>query len=304
MASKYSTKYKPHPYAELFPLMTDTELEALTADIAAVGLRYSIVLYQGMVLDGRNRLAACAAAKVEPTFMEHEADDASALALVISLNVQRRDLTAGQRAMAAARALPLYEKAAAERAKAGKTPGPDRAGGRSRDGVAAQFKVGHNQVQWAKALLRDAPDLVAGVLVGLPIEAKYRELQERRAAARQREKDMARCAAYREAIEAGEMTLEEALQKAIADERDERELVANQASTRRRWYGKLREMCDWLEKYVAAFPDDDLDILGDDPPATFEIELTPGDLDAAIRQLERIRELTLGGSHARRRKSK
>jgi len=39
-------------------------------------------------LDGRNRLLACEKAKVEPTFVTHDGDDASALALVISLNVQ------------------------------------------------------------------------------------------------------------------------------------------------------------------------------------------------------------------------
>jgi ParB-like chromosome segregation protein Spo0J len=93
-------KLKNHPYADLFPMMTDEELEALAEDIKENGLCYPVVRYQGMVLDGRNRLLACEKAGVEPTFAEHEGDDASALALVISLNVQRRDMTAGQRAPA------------------------------------------------------------------------------------------------------------------------------------------------------------------------------------------------------------
>jgi hypothetical protein len=71
-------------------------------------------------LDGRNRLPACEAAGVEPRFEDFEGDDAGALALVISLNVQRRDMTAGQRAIVAARALPPYEKAAKERQTLGK----------------------------------------------------------------------------------------------------------------------------------------------------------------------------------------
>ena len=96
-------KRKSHPYADLFPMMTAAELEALAADVAENGLRHPVVLYHGEVLDGRNRLLACEKAGVEPDFTEHQGDDASALALVISLNVQRRDLTAGQRAVVSAR---------------------------------------------------------------------------------------------------------------------------------------------------------------------------------------------------------
>jgi hypothetical protein len=71
----------------------------------------------------------------------------------MSLNVQRRDMTAGQRAIVAARALPVFEGAAGKRMKAGKTLGPDRAGGRARDDVAKVFKVGHNAIQQAKAVV-------------------------------------------------------------------------------------------------------------------------------------------------------
>jgi hypothetical protein len=42
----------------------------------------------------------CQKAGVEPAFSEHDGDDAGALALAISLNVQWRDLTAAQRAVA------------------------------------------------------------------------------------------------------------------------------------------------------------------------------------------------------------
>ncbi len=59
----------------------------------------------------------------------------------------------------AARALPHFEEEAEKRKKAGKTIGPNGAGGRSRDDAAAVFKVGKNQVQQAKALLAEAPDL-------------------------------------------------------------------------------------------------------------------------------------------------
>jgi hypothetical protein len=53
---------------------------------------------------GCNRYLACEKAGIEPTFKDYEGDDAGAPALVISLNVQRHDLTAAQRAIGEARA--------------------------------------------------------------------------------------------------------------------------------------------------------------------------------------------------------
>lgn len=99
-------------------------------------------------------------------FSDYEGDDAGALAMVISLNVQRRDLTAAQRAVSAARALPSFEaihlqkRGGDARKHSGKTS-PNA--GRSRDDAAAVFKVSDKSAQQAKAVLADAPDLVAQV---------------------------------------------------------------------------------------------------------------------------------------------
>jgi hypothetical protein len=49
---------KIHPAAELFPMMSEPELRDLGEDIKANGMRVSIVLYKGKLLDGRNRLDA------------------------------------------------------------------------------------------------------------------------------------------------------------------------------------------------------------------------------------------------------
>ena len=68
-----------HPYADLFPMMTAAEQDALAEDIAENGLRQPIVRYKGKVLDGRNRLIACETAGVEPTFIDFEGDDEGAV---------------------------------------------------------------------------------------------------------------------------------------------------------------------------------------------------------------------------------
>ena len=64
-----------------------------------------IILADGQILDGRNRHRACELAGVEPEFVE--SDGADPLALVVSLNVKRRHMTASQRAISAAEAWAL-----------------------------------------------------------------------------------------------------------------------------------------------------------------------------------------------------
>jgi ParB-like chromosome segregation protein Spo0J len=91
-----------NPLAAIFPLMTGLELQNLAADIKANGLRHPIVLHRGMVIDGRNRLAACKLAGVEPRFSEYDGPEDKLLAFVVSENLHRRQLTPSQQALCAA----------------------------------------------------------------------------------------------------------------------------------------------------------------------------------------------------------
>jgi len=99
MKKKLLPKYEFHPLANLFALISEKKLQALTADIKKNGLHHLITLYRGKILDGRNRYKACLAAGVEPRFKEYKGKDP--LSFVVSENVQRRQLTVGQRALAA-----------------------------------------------------------------------------------------------------------------------------------------------------------------------------------------------------------
>lgn len=92
---------KFHPYSEIFPLIEGAALDELVADIKTNGLREKIWTYDGKILDGRNRFAACQKAKVKPTYRKYSGKDP--LAFVISLNVHRRHLNESQRASAAAK---------------------------------------------------------------------------------------------------------------------------------------------------------------------------------------------------------
>ena len=110
--------WRPHPAAEAFPMLGDDELAELAEDIKANGLREPVWLYDDpergrVLLDGRNRLAACERAGVEPTTRVYRGDHPTDF--VVSMNVNRRHMTAGQKAAAAAALEPLYAEEARKR---------------------------------------------------------------------------------------------------------------------------------------------------------------------------------------------
>jgi hypothetical protein len=91
-----------HPLADIFPLMEGEEFDALVADIKANALRQKIVLYEGKILDGRNRYRAMLAAGHTPRddhFCRYKSlvPGDTPLAYVIRANLLRRHLTAEQR---------------------------------------------------------------------------------------------------------------------------------------------------------------------------------------------------------------
>lgn len=110
--------YELHPACALFPPMTEAELGALAEDIASNGQRDPIVLHEGKILDGRNRLAACQRADVSPQFTHWKGEGGSPTLFVVSKNKHRRHLTPAQLAMIAADLRPLLEAEAEERQKA------------------------------------------------------------------------------------------------------------------------------------------------------------------------------------------
>lgn len=100
--------YPIHPAAELFPEMSSEELEALTDDIRAHGLRHPITLYQGQILDGRHRYLACQQAGIDARY-ETLPDDRNPFEYVWSENAERRHLDPGTKTMIRLRQLKASE---------------------------------------------------------------------------------------------------------------------------------------------------------------------------------------------------
>ncbi len=81
-----------HPLAQKYPPMEADEFAAFKADLAEHGQKNPIWLFEGKVLDGRNRLRACTELGLEPVFAEFAGNEPEAAAFVDSQNLHRRHL--------------------------------------------------------------------------------------------------------------------------------------------------------------------------------------------------------------------
>jgi hypothetical protein len=166
--------YAFHPICLLFPQMTAEELQALAEDIRIKGLLHAIVLYQGKILDGRNRYLACPIAGVKPRFVEWDGKG-SPLEWVISENMIRRHLTSSQRAVLAVDLLPLLEQEAHERKRLSPGRGKNTRknlrmfseNGESRQIAANIVRTNSAYVQMVKTIRNQAPELIEKIRSGI-----------------------------------------------------------------------------------------------------------------------------------------
>lgn len=177
-----------HPLAELIPSMTDDEFQDLKADIEANGQKLPITIYEKRILDGRHRYRACRELGVQPTCQDYEGDEPAAF--VLSLNVRRRDLTAGQRAAIAVEFLPELEKEARMRQgersdlTSGSTdPEVPKDPHRARNDAGALVGVSGATVDRARRVKEQAPERFEEVKAGnLAVRAADNEIREKRRA--------------------------------------------------------------------------------------------------------------------------
>ena len=133
-----------HEAANFIPVMSEKEYNAVKSDIAAHGLREPIELYQGKIIDGRNRYRMCRELGIEPATKDvtEEVDkQGDPYSYVFSKNVSRRHLSSSQRAMFAidANVKKHLASEAQARMKAGRAADPEQifAQGRTADKIAA-----------------------------------------------------------------------------------------------------------------------------------------------------------------------
>lgn len=99
MSTSLIVPYGRHPLSCALPTYKETQLNELADSIKLHGLKHKIVLCDGMILDGWNRLMACGMAQVAPDFRELMVDETAAF-VVLANNIDRRDLTKVEKAFA------------------------------------------------------------------------------------------------------------------------------------------------------------------------------------------------------------
>jgi hypothetical protein len=140
------------------------------------------VLFEGAILDGRNRYRACVAAAIDARFEIYDGPDP--LAYVVSLNLKRRHLDESQRGMVAAKIATLSDGVRSDRQGAQICAPTQEAAG-------SMLNISRRTVQYAREVLNEGiPELVAKVdrgevsvtaaadLAGLP-QTEQREIVAR-----------------------------------------------------------------------------------------------------------------------------
>ena len=160
------TALKPHPAAELFPMMSGADMDALVADIKEHGQREPIVLHEGLILDGRNRYAACQKLGIVPATVEWDGNGAPPKAFVVSMNLHRRHLNESQRAMIAADLASLKSGQRADYARQSQT-GVEISTPASNGEAGRLLNVNRTTVSAAKKVLHEGtPEEIAAIRSG------------------------------------------------------------------------------------------------------------------------------------------
>jgi ParB-like chromosome segregation protein Spo0J len=194
-----------HPLADIFPLMEGAEFDELVEDIKANGLRDPIVLFEGKILDGRNRYRACLKAGVDPYpechVFNYPGDDPTSF--VISKNIHRRHLTAEQKRDVIVKLIKTQPE-------------------RSNRQIAKEAGVSHTHINKVRAEMEEAGDVET---VSTSIDTKGRKQPAKKAKAERNRKARERRAAAhaakrkREAEERDKQyEIEEAQAKAKAEQ--------------------------------------------------------------------------------------
>jgi hypothetical protein len=168
---------KHHPIADVWPMMEEDKLAELADDIRKNGQLVPVWLYEGKILDGRNRWAACQIAGVEPRTKEYTGDEPTAFA--VAMNDRRRHMNKGALAAVAAELEPFFAADAKRRQKhhGGTAPGkpktlPEKVpevkkgDGDARKAAAVSVGVNDRYVSDAKKVKQEAPEVFERLKAG------------------------------------------------------------------------------------------------------------------------------------------
>jgi hypothetical protein len=161
---------KHHPIADVWPMMEEDKLRELADDIRKNGQLVPVWLYDGKILDGRNRYAACKIAGVDPKTKEYTGDEPTAFA--VAMNDRRRHMNKGALAAVAAELEPHFAADAKRRqirkpkCESVVEKVPQQAPRKAREEAAASVGVNDRYVSDAKKVKQEAPEVFERLKAG------------------------------------------------------------------------------------------------------------------------------------------
>lgn len=243
-----------HPVADIFPMMSDREMDELVADVHQHGVREPVWLHRdGRIIDGRNRYLAAQTARRSVETRTYDGDDAGLVAFVVSLNLHRRHLNESQRAMVAARIANLHRGQRTDRV--------DTAIAVSQQEAADQLSVSVDSVQRARRVQESGiPELVEAVETGKVAVSAAAEIattppeEQRQVIAADDEKTIVKRA----------NEIKRAKREARRQEWEEQRRAAREAGQRNQEGPEIRRG-DFAD-VLADLPDSSVDLILTDPP--------------------------------------
>jgi len=154
-------------------MMDDAKLHELAEDIQKNGQLVPVWLYEGKILDGRNRWAACKIAGVDPKTKEYTGEEPTAFA--VSLNDRRRHMNKGSLAAVAAELEPFFAADAKRRYEqtvgrpkksVEKVPPISAPQPKAREEAAKSVGVNDRYVSDAKKVKTEAPEVFERLKAG------------------------------------------------------------------------------------------------------------------------------------------
>lgn len=160
--------YPVHPLAEMLPMMGDKDYSQLELSMQLRGWAKDdpSTLYDGQLLDGRNRMRAAKKLAIAPNVVDRTDEIEDPAEFVCRRNFWRRHLTASQKAAVAVRMMPELMSAGLQRMASGgrsERSGKVATPSRSRERAAELCGVSARMVQSANDL---PPEMVERVIAG------------------------------------------------------------------------------------------------------------------------------------------
>lgn len=164
-------KLEPHPIAMAFPEVDSETLTEISQGMKRRGFdpRHPIILFDGKILDGRNRHRICITLGIEPAVEEFKGTTAEAIDFALQENTRRRHLTTSQRGLVAAELKRLTPPPPPTKHKADTCPdkSPEKSkSSKANNKAARQYSVSEKTVQRASELLRIDPEAAQKVKAG------------------------------------------------------------------------------------------------------------------------------------------